>query len=440
VPEATNEHITTEREADQDMLKSQPPVTVMEENKAKLMFHTNQMLRNLAYYNSTPAVRRMIEAMPVVTMSMQILVTLLEMTGRVQSLSAAMKHALVNAHGNPEPLNNIKSYDTGYLKVDIYGDSSLIFHVSENTPGASVVKGKVVKPKDWKFSVEGIHKLVKDYISMHCMVDATAQGGASAGDFVKNINELWSRSPVEMGADKYLLRVAVLCWTCNDCATWNRGKSGRFKAKPVTPEMRQAAEKLRKSLERYPVGIIIGPGASTQWNLEEAWATGGDELLDILKPAHFHCWQSNSLWSAMERCEDGWHGAAHAVNEQLVARHIARAVDYCVSAHYLLKAFQAPGEDGDRYGEPLLEERVSEPDLLAKMAEDWEGLQLSPVEPTEQAMAQVQAEKKVAVAKELREDRPETKGIALLRPQVAPARAEPVRAPAQADAAAVPGE
>ena len=54
VPEATNEHITTEREADQDMLKSQPPVTVMEENKAKLMFHTNQMLRNLAYYNSTP--------------------------------------------------------------------------------------------------------------------------------------------------------------------------------------------------------------------------------------------------------------------------------------------------------------------------------------------------------------------------------------------------
>ena len=101
------------------MLKSQPPVTVMEENQAKLMFHTNQMLRNLAYYNSTPAVRRMIEAMPVVTMSMQILVTLLEMTGRVKSLSAAMKHALVNAHGNPEPLNNIKSYDTGYLKVDI---------------------------------------------------------------------------------------------------------------------------------------------------------------------------------------------------------------------------------------------------------------------------------------------------------------------------------
>ena len=264
---------------------------------------------------------------------------------------------------------------------------------------------------------------------MHCMVDVAAQGGATAGDFVKNINELWIRSPVEMGADKFLMRVAVLSWTCNDVATWNTGKSGRFKAKQVTPEMRQAAEQLRRSLERYPVGIIIGPGLSTQWNLEEGWTTGSDELLDILKPAHFHCWASNNLWSAMERAEDGWHGAAHAANEQLVARHIARAIDYIVSAHYLLKAFQAFGMDGDRYGDPHLEERVSEPELLAKMAVDWEGLQLSAVEPTEQAMAQVQAEKKVAVAKELREDRPETKGIALLRSAIAPAQAEAAAEP-----------
>ena len=102
-----------------------------------------------------------------------------------------------------------------------------------------------------------------------------------------------------MGADKFLLIVAVLSWTCNDVATWNTGKSGKFKAKQVTPEMRQAAEQLRRSLERYPVGIIIGPGLSTQWNLEEGWAIGSDELLDILKPARFHCWASNNLWSAM---------------------------------------------------------------------------------------------------------------------------------------------
>ena len=68
-------------------------------------------------------------------------------------------------------------------------------------------------------------------------------------------------------------------------------------------------------------------------------------------------------------------------------------------------------------------------ELLAKMAVDWEGLQLSAVEPTEQAMAQVQAEKKAAVAKELREDRPETKGIALLRSAIAPAQAEAAAEP-----------
>ncbi len=83
----------------------------------------------------------------------------------------------------------------------------MIFHVAENTPGASMDKGKLVKPTDWKFSVRGIHQLVKDYISMHCMVDVAAQGGATDGDFVKNINELWTRSPVDMGADKYLLRI-----------------------------------------------------------------------------------------------------------------------------------------------------------------------------------------------------------------------------------------
>ena len=115
--------------------------------------------------------------MPVVTMSMQILVTLLEMTGRVQNLSEAMKHALKAAHGNPEPLDDIKAYDLGHLQVDIFADSSMIFHPAASTPGASVVNGKLIKPKGFVHSVEGLHRLVKDYISMHCMVDVAAQGG-----------------------------------------------------------------------------------------------------------------------------------------------------------------------------------------------------------------------------------------------------------------------
>ena len=59
------EAIFDEREADLEMLKMNgPPITALEENKAKLMFHTNQMLRNLTSYNSEPTVRRMIEAVP----------------------------------------------------------------------------------------------------------------------------------------------------------------------------------------------------------------------------------------------------------------------------------------------------------------------------------------------------------------------------------------
>ena len=63
---------------------------------ATLIFHVNQMLRNLAYNNSTPSVRRMIEATPLVTVSMQLLATLLEMTGRVPSLSGAIRKALTD--------------------------------------------------------------------------------------------------------------------------------------------------------------------------------------------------------------------------------------------------------------------------------------------------------------------------------------------------------
>ena len=129
-----------------DMMENLPKVSILEENKAKLFFHVNQMLRNWAYNNSTPPVRRMIEATPLVITSMQILTTLLEMTGRVPGLSGAMRKALTEAHGKPEPLQDIKSYDTGYLKVDVVGDSSLIFHVAENTPVASLDGKKVVNP------------------------------------------------------------------------------------------------------------------------------------------------------------------------------------------------------------------------------------------------------------------------------------------------------
>ena len=100
-----------------------------------------------------------------------------------------------------------------------------------------------------------------------------------------------------------------------------------------------------------------------------------------------------------------------------------------MSAHYLLEAFKAPGIDGDRHGDPRLEQRINYDELLAQVAVDWSGLQLSAVVPNERAMQEVQAEEKVTVARELREDRPETKGIALLRSAIAPVQAEAAAEP-----------
>ena len=76
-----------------------------------------------------------------------------------------------------------------------------------------------------------------------------------------------------------------------------------------------------------------------------------------------------------------------------------------------------------------MEQQINYNEFLAQVAVDWNGLQLSAVVPNERAMQGVQAEKKVAVARELREDRPETKGIALLRSTDALAQAEAAAEP-----------
>ena len=49
--------------------------------------------------------------------------------------------------------------------------------------------------------------------------------------------------------------------------------------------------------------------------------------------------------------------------------------------------------------------RYSEEDLLAKMGL-WKSIELDHVEPSEEAVEQVMAEKKTAEMKEIREDRP----------------------------------
>ena len=109
-----------------------------------------------------------------------------------------MSRSLKDAHGDPEPVKGLKAPDLGFVKVGVFADSSLIFHPAATTPGASILNGKLVKPKGFVHSVAGLHTLIKDFVSVHCMLDIAAEGAATAKEFTKLIDELWTRSPVEI--------------------------------------------------------------------------------------------------------------------------------------------------------------------------------------------------------------------------------------------------
>ncbi len=110
--------------------------------------------------------------MPQLTMAMQTLATMLDMSGRATNLCAAMRKYLMEAHGDPDPAKGLKAPDLGYVKVDIFADSSLIFHPAATTPGASILNGMLVKPKGFENTVAGLHKLIKDCLgalhARHC--------------------------------------------------------------------------------------------------------------------------------------------------------------------------------------------------------------------------------------------------------------------------------
>ncbi len=79
-----------------------------------------------------------------------------------------------------------------------------------------------------------------------------------------------------------MTRMCIVSLTCDDCATWNRQKGGKYRALAITPEMKLAAEQLRAILSRYNAGIIVGQAESHIWNLDSTWDTGADTLLALL--------------------------------------------------------------------------------------------------------------------------------------------------------------
>ncbi len=99
----------------------------------------------------------------------------------------------------------------------------------------------------------------------------------------------------------------------------------------------------------------------------------------LLKPSHFHVWTSVSMWESAEKAPDGWHAAANPVNNKVVERHSARAIDYALSLHYLLKAVVARGIDGDR---PNRTARSSSPFSPSSSRKIGKALRLAPSCPT----------------------------------------------------------
>ena len=117
----------------------------------------------------------------------------------------------------------------GAVKVDIIAASCMLFHPAESMPGATMVDGKLKKPPGWTHTAQGIHKLIKGFASMRCILDIAAIGAATCTELGSAVDELWIRNPMRMGADKPLTMVCVLMWTCNDVAIWFMGKAGKKK-------------------------------------------------------------------------------------------------------------------------------------------------------------------------------------------------------------------
>ncbi len=61
------------------------------------------------------------------------------------------------------------------------------------------------------------------------------------------------------------------------------------------------------------------------------------------------------------------------MNNQLVARHLARAIDYALSSHYLIRAFGSCGIDGDRLGVAEQDDQVDFATFAKQLEVDWGG-------------------------------------------------------------------
>ncbi len=369
-----------EDKSDQGMFAQHEVGTVLKENKDRLCYVIRATLQRVAYYQGSHELRSAVSNMPfeLVALARQLQV-FLKLTGRNFGISNKLADEL--ALGNQEPFGGCGVPDQEVVKIDLVGDSSLLGHPGLNYPGVRKAKdGAHLPPVGWTPEVATLRQEVRRHLlNDGAILDVLAEGGATCEGLTRLATEAWLRKPTSGGAHdtfekvmgRRVTRVAVISWMGNDVATWNTNKNtGKYKAKAVTQEMRESAKKLHDVLAQYSAGIIVGPARAKNWSLDGSWETGADELLKILKPRHFHYWNSKTFWSFLSYAPDGWHWELVAENLELMARHFAAAINYTLCVDYIRRSLEVQEKDGDEVDE-VDDEIVTHGIMVKEIQDSW---------------------------------------------------------------------
>ena len=80
--------------------------------------------------------------------------------------------------------------------------------------------------------------------------------------------------------------------------------------------------------------------------------------------------------------DDKWHMGSNPMNTGNVSKHLARAIDFVVSARYLHDVLVTSGSDGESSTRLChIEQIIDQDQFIERMAADWGEKQYSPQQP-----------------------------------------------------------
>ncbi len=156
-----------------------------------------------------------------------------------------------------------------------------MLHPSWGTPGMSrAADGAPKMLPCWSPSVADLFDLVKRYQTITGTCDVLGEGGATCEGLAMLAKGVWGRrSEIPGNESGKVMRIAVAMWCCNGCATWGKVKNSTLmNAEPFTDARRFSPVAFRNVLDRYDVGVIIGPASARVWSLERSWELGPRNL------------------------------------------------------------------------------------------------------------------------------------------------------------------